>query len=83
MKVEVPGPLKRVRRLERMALVAAWCIVVGSARADLIYFRGGGAIQAPLALRDDSIVIDLAGEEDVFAPEDVRERLPGFIPADA
>ncbi len=64
-------------------MILAACAVAGSARADLIYFRGGGAIQAPVAIRGDSLVIDLAGEEYVFAPEDVRARIPGFLPADA
>jgi len=80
MKIDVPGSSKAVRRLA--GLVAAWCSLGGAVRADLIYFRNGGEIQVPVAVRGDSIVIDLAGEEYVFPPEDVRERLPGFFPAD-
>jgi hypothetical protein len=81
--IDIRGPLKRARRLEQAARVAAFCAVVGSAQADLIYFQGGGAIQAPVAIRGDSIAIDLAGEEYDFAAEDVRARIPGFLPADA
>ncbi|WP_076343506.1 DUF1570 domain-containing protein [Paludisphaera borealis] len=80
MKVDVPGTSTAVRWLP--ALVAAWFSLGGGVRADLVYFRNGGEIQAPVAMRGDSIVIDLAGEEYVFPPEDVRKRLPGFLPSE-
>jgi Protein of unknown function (DUF1570) len=64
------------------ALAAAWISVGAGLRADLIYFQNGGKIQARASTRDGSVVIDLAGEEYVFSPEDLRKRLPGASPSD-
>jgi len=65
-----------------IALFASWLAIGGASRADLIYFRNGGAIQAPATMRGDSVVIDLVEEEYVFLPEDVAKRLPGFEPSE-
>lgn len=51
-------------------------------RADLIYFKGGGAIQAPAVDRDGSILIEVAGATYAFSPEDLAKRAPGFIPSE-
>lgn len=65
-----------------LCLVSGPSALCANARADLIYFRGGGAIQAPAADRDGSIVIEVGGASYAFSPDDLEKREPGFVPAE-
>ena len=65
-----------------LSLAAGLGLLCANTRADLIYFRGGGAIQAPASDRDGSVVIEVGGESYAFSPEDLEKREPGFVPAE-
>ncbi|AMV40083.1 hypothetical protein VT85_21800 [Planctomyces sp. SH-PL62] len=50
-------------------------------RADLIYFRNGGRIQAPAVAEGSTVTIDLVGETFTFQAEDIESRIPDPSPA--
>jgi hypothetical protein len=51
-------------------------------RADLIYFRNGGRIQAPAVSEGSGVAIELAGVRYAFQAEDLEKRVLGHIPAE-
>src|SRR5262249_33911241 len=53
-----------------------------SARADLIYFRGGGDAQLPAIAEGRRIVLSLPDGKLELLREDIVKRVPGFWPAD-
>jgi len=65
-----------------------WRLLVGSlaisltasARADLLYFRSGGAIETPVSIEGESIVLEIPGARTAFLPSDFRKRIPGPTP---
>jgi len=63
-----------------LPLVLALAALCPDSRADLIYFKGGGAVQAPAVEQDGSIIIEVAGASYAFLPDDLEKREPGFIP---
>lgn len=64
-----------------LMILALGVLAIGpDSRADLIYFKGGGAIQAPAVDRDGQVVVELGGENYAFSPDDLANREPGFIP---
>lgn len=56
--------------------------VAAPSRADLIYFRKGGRIQAPAVDAGGQVEIVVGGRRFAFSPEDFEKRVPGFIPAE-
>ncbi|WP_165246491.1 DUF1570 domain-containing protein [Paludisphaera soli] len=71
----------RPARLTRVAL-AVMLVTPAVLRADLIYFRNGGRIQAPAVSEGSGVAIELADVSYVFQAEDLEKRVPGFIPAE-
>jgi Protein of unknown function (DUF1570) len=64
-------------------LVVATGLVAGpSARADLIYFRGGSDAQLPATSDGNRIVLILPDGKLELQREDIVKRVPGFWPAD-
>ncbi len=68
--------------LESFAAALMAVFLATTARADLIYFREGGRIQAPATMEGGAVVIRLSGERYEFAPEDLAKRVPGYVPAE-
>lgn len=57
-------------------------IELPSTRADLIYFRGGGRIQAKAVEAGGAVEIEVGGRRFAFRSEDFEKRVPGFVPAE-
>jgi hypothetical protein len=51
------------------------------ARADLIYFKNGGEVQAPAQVRGARLILDLPDCKVEFSRDDIRTLVPGFWPA--
>jgi len=66
--------------LVSLVLALGTAALDSNSRADLIYFKGGGAVQAPAVERDGSILIEAGGGTYAFLPEDLEKRQPGFLP---
>src|SRR5579883_1148363 len=66
------------------ALIGAFSIVAAgrAARADLIYFRGGGNAQLPATVEGNRVVLLLPDGKLPLLREDIVKRVPGFWPAD-
>jgi hypothetical protein len=52
-----------------------------AARADLIYFKKGGEVQAPARVEGTQVVLDLPEGKLEFLRDDIRKLVPGFWPA--
>ena len=76
----------RTRRWTGVILLAATLSVVvagWAARADLIYFRGGGDAQLPATVEGNRVVLGLPdGTLELRLREDIIKRVPGFWPAE-
>ncbi len=76
-----PGRFLHPVRFAGLACLVLLCEVLSPAgRAELLYFKNGGAVQTPVTIDGDHIVIDLAGNHYDFLREDFRKVVIGFIP---
>jgi hypothetical protein len=63
-----------------LGLIAWLGVLASTARADLLYFKNGGEIQAPAATQGELVVVELPEGRQVFHRTDFRKRVPGFDP---
>src|SRR5262249_11694322 len=76
-------PRGRRPRWTSLVMVAFVVVIDGrTADADLIYFRGGGHAQLPVAAEGNRIVLLMPDGRVELLREDIAKRVPGFWPAD-
>jgi hypothetical protein len=78
-------PFRSVRLQDRIRIVgSAGFLMLGcttfAARAELLYFRNGGEVQAPASIEGDRVVIELADRRYEFLHDDFRKIVSGFTP---
>jgi len=56
-------------------------LAIGAARAELIYFRKGGAAQVPATIEGKRVVLAMPEGKVELARDDFRKLVPGFWPA--
>ncbi len=75
--------MTRCRWIIAMAGTLALVVAGWAARADLIYFRGGGDAQLPATVEGNRVVLGLPeGTLELRLREDIIKRVPGFWPAE-
>jgi len=57
-------------------------LYVVPARADLLYFRKGGEVQASSSVDGDRLFIEIPEGKYEFHRDDFRKRVPGYVPAE-
>jgi hypothetical protein len=63
-----------------LAAISVLAATLFSARADLLYFKNGGAVQAPAACDGNRVLIELPEGKHEFLRADFRKLVPGFSP---
>ena len=83
MKPKIPmNPRRTLNHAIETALIGIVCagLARGAARAELIYFPKGSAVQAPATIEGKHVVLALPEGNVELAREDIRKLVPGFWP---